>query len=45
MNFNCKEIQNSEDCEILDIETIKKWGSEVGPTLKNATKSTSQVDL
>jgi hypothetical protein len=43
LNFNCREIQTSQDEKVLSLETMKKWGEEVGPSLIKAAKKSSKT--
>jgi hypothetical protein len=40
LNFNCREIQTSTDKNALNMDNIKKWGEEMGPSLIK-TKTTN----
>ena len=38
---HCEKIQNSQDINLLGIESMRKWGEEVGPSILNKKKKSA----
>lgn len=46
LNFNCQQIQSSEDTQLLDLDSMKKWVVEAGPAaMKAKKKSVKEIEV